>query len=461
MNDLHNLKIGFIGGGSRAWARNFINDMSKEPNLSGKVYLFDIDNQASEYNAAIGNRVTAMEQTVGKWEYIAEPDLAKALKDADFVVMSILPGTFDEMESDVHAPEKYGIYQSVGDTTGPGGLVRALRTVPIFYNYAKEIEKYCPNAWVINFTNPMAMCVDALYRGFPKIKAFGCCHEVFGTQKILADVVKEQLGETAERDDIRINVVGINHFTWINKANYHGRDLFPMYAKYIKDHPDGVGGDTNWANSVYRTNQTVKFDLFKRFGLIAAAGDRHLAEFCPGQWYLASPERVDEMGFALTSVAWRKEEYKERIEHQKKAASGEEEIKIRNTGEETVRQITALCGLHSFITNVNLPNVGQISNLPLGCVVETNAVFSGDGVVPVMAGDISSAVNSLVSRVAINQSAIVDAAISGDYEAAFQVFTNDQAVNLPLDKARELYNEMLYNTRKYLPYYEEYAKTQK
>ena len=397
---------------------------------------------------------------MGKWKYIAEHDVAKALEGADFVVMSILPGTFDEMESDVHAPEKYGIWQSVGDTTGAGGLMRALRTVPIYYDYAKKIEKYCPNAWVINFTNPMAMCTAALYKGFPKIKAFGCCHEVFATQTILGKVVKEQLGEEANRDDIRINVFGINHFTWIDKASYKGKDLLPMYAKYIEEHPNGIERDNNWANNGFQTKQLVKFDLFKRYGVIAAAGDRHLAEFCPPEWYISSPERVEEMGFGLTKVSWRKRQQELGKDLQAKRARGEAEFKFYDTGEETVRQIKALCGLHSFITNVNLPNVGQIENLPLGLVVETNAQFSSDYVSPVYAGKIPPQINALVARVALNQEAIVEAAITGDYELAFQVFANDQSVNLPLDKAHTLFNEMLYNTRKYLPYYEQYAKAQ-
>lgn len=461
MKDLRNLKITYIGGGSRCWANNFINDFAQEPELSGSVYLYDIDKQAAEYNAIIGNKVSARDDAVGKWKYIAEHTLSKALEGADFVVISILPGTFDEMESDVHAPEKYGIYQPVGDTTGPGGIIRALRSVPIFYNYAKEIEKYCPNAWVINFTNPMSMCVAALYKGFPKIKAFGCCHEVFGTQTILSDMVKEKLGETASRDDIRINVFGVNHFTWIDKASYHGKDLISMFAEYIAENPDGLKGDDNWANGGFQTKQLVKSDLFKRYGVIAAAGDRHLAEFCPKKWYLSSPERVEEMGFGLTTVPWRKELNSWRIEMQEKKAKGEEEFKFFNSGEETVRQIKALCGLHSFITNVNIPNVGQIANLPLGCVVETNAQFSSDYVSPVFAGNIPPAINAMVARVALNQEAIVEAAICGDYELAFQVFANDQLVDLPLCKARELFNEMLYNTRKYLPFYEEYTKMQK
>ena len=99
------------------------------------------------------------------------------------------------MESDVHAPEEYGIYQSVGDTTGPGGVVRAMRTLPMFEEIAENIKKFSPDAWVINYTNPMTVITRTLYKVFPKIKAFGCCHEVFGTQKLLAYMLKTEYGQ--------------------------------------------------------------------------------------------------------------------------------------------------------------------------------------------------------------------------------------------------------------------------
>ena len=129
--------------------------------------------------------------------------LKEALTGSDFAVISILPGTFDEMESDVHEPEKYGIYQSVGDTAGPGGMVRALRTIPMFVTIAEAIRDYAPQAWVINYTNPMSLCVKTLYHVFPQIKAFGCCHEVFGTQKLLAQIAESELGiADIKRDEI-------------------------------------------------------------------------------------------------------------------------------------------------------------------------------------------------------------------------------------------------------------------
>ncbi len=458
MKDPKKLKIAYIGGGSRGWARNIMNDLYAEEHIGGEIRLYDIDAEAAEKNAVIGNRISERPEAKGKWRYIAESEIGKALDGVDFVLISILPATFKEMYSDVHAPEKYGIWQSVGDTTGPGGIVRSMRTVPMFEKFARAVEKYCPDAWVINFTNPMTVCVRTLYRVFPKIKAFGCCHEVFGTQTLLSKMIKEKFGETATRDEIRINVSGVNHFTWITKAEYKGVDLLPIYADFIETHTDGFG-DVNanhWANGAFATFERVKFDLFRRYGVIAAAGDRHLAEFCPGNWYLASPETVEKYGFSLTSVQHRIDELSDR----KKET--DEILRTGNfpfykTGEETVRQIKALLGLGDFVTNVNIPNVGQVVGLPKDAVVETNAFFSGDSVCPLQAGELPLSVLALVFRIVTEQETVTDAVLCGDYERVFSVFVNDPNVCLPLDKARELFDEMLFNTKDYLPYYDKYV----
>lgn len=205
--DVKNLHIAYIGGASRAWARNLMNDLAQDDEIGGTIYLYDIDFEGAKMNEKIGNNLSAREDVKGKWKYIAVKSLQDALFGADFVVISILPGTFDEMASDVHLPEEYGIYQPVGDTTGPGGIVRALRTLPIFREFALAIKEYCPEAWVINFTNPMTVITRTLYKVFPEIKAIGCCHEVFGTQKLLIRILEEKFGIKAMRDDIRINVV--------------------------------------------------------------------------------------------------------------------------------------------------------------------------------------------------------------------------------------------------------------
>ncbi len=457
-NKAKNIKIAYIGGGSRGWAWGLMSDLVSHDDISGDVYLYDIDYEAAKHNEIIGNMYNSVEGAKTRWNYIAVKEEAEAYRDADFVIISILPGTFDEMASDVHTPEKYGIYQSVGDTVGPGGIVRAMRCVPMFEHIAEKIKEYCPNAWVINYTNPMTICVKTLYRAFPEIKAFGCCHEVFGTQKVLMEALKKCRGiEGVSREEIKVNPLAINHFTWITEAKYKNMDLFPVYKEFA-DQYSKTGYtenlDNNWANNCFLCSQRVKFDLFNRYGYIAAAGDRHLAEFCEGKWYLESPEVVKEWGFGLTGADWRKNDLKERLQKSEDFRSGAKELVIEGTGEEGVNQIRAILGLHDLVTNVNVPNRGQIPNLPMGAVVETNAAFRADMVTPVIAGNIPKAIYPLVARVCNEQEMLDEAIANRDLEAIFAVFANDALVTCSLPDARKLFCEMIENTKEYLTMYD-------
>uniref|UniRef100_A0A7C5V1F0 Alpha-glucosidase/alpha-galactosidase n=1 Tax=Caldicellulosiruptor owensensis TaxID=55205 RepID=A0A7C5V1F0_9FIRM len=450
------INIAYIGGGSRGWAWRLMTDLALEKDLSGTVRLYDIDFEAAKINEVIGNKLSSKPEILGKWKYVAVESLDEALYGADFVIISILPGTFEEMYSDVHAPEKYGIYQSVGDTTGPGGLIRGLRTVPMYVEFAEAIKRNCPDAWVINYTNPMAICLKALYEVFPKIKAFGCCHEVFGTQKLLTEVVKEFLGEEREisRREIKVNVLGINHFTWFDKASYKTHDLFPLYKEFVhKYYEEGFEKTKGlWEKDYFASANRVKFDLFKRFGLIAAAGDRHLAEFVP-YIYLRDKETVYKWKFNLTPVEWRIKHREELIKLSKEYASDQKEIPLNPSGEEGVMQMKAILGLDTLVTNVNLPNMGQIPNLPIGAIVETNAVFTHDDVRPVYAGKLPSDLASIMTRHISNQELVVKAALEKNLHLAKRAFLNDPAVErLPQSKAEQLFDEMINNTKKYLAY---------
>jgi len=451
------VKIAYVGGGSRGWAWGLMSDLISCDKMSGEVWLYDIDFEAAKANEIIGNKYNDAKEAKTHWEYKAVETIGEALTGANVVIISILPGTFDEMESDVHLPEKYGIYQSVGDSSGPGGIVRAMRTLPMIEDIAKNIKKYCPDAWVINYTNPMTLCVKALYSAFPEIKAFGCCHEVFGTQKLLTYVVKEYLDEEVTRDEIIVNPVAVNHFTWLTSASYKNVDLFPYYKEFCEKYADGYSKknvDDNWMNNSFKSEDKVKMELFRRFGYIAAAGDRHLSEFCPGKWYLESPERVQEMHFGLTTVKWRKEDLKKRLEKSEQLVKGEKKVEVKVTGEEGVNQICALLGLGELVTNVNLPNRGQISNLPLGAVVETNAVFRANSLQPVLAGEIPEAIYPLVSKICLEQEKVAEGIAERNVEKIFDAFAEDPLVTCNRVEARRLFDEMCDNTKEYLSMYE-------
>ncbi|MBR4863829.1 MAG: alpha-glucosidase/alpha-galactosidase [Oscillospiraceae bacterium] len=446
------IKIAYIGGGSRGWAWTLMNDLKKANDISGKVYLYDIDFEAAMNNQIIGNKIDGK-----NWNYYAVKAIGEALSGADFVIISIMPGSFDEMEFDVHAPEKYGVWQSVGDTAGPGGFMRALRTVPMMRSIASNIRKYCPTATVINYTNPMAVCIGALYREFPEIRAYGCCHEVFGTQKLLSHALLEMEGIEATRQEMSVNVVGVNHFTWFTSAKYKDIDLFDVYTRFIdKFYETGYNreGLGNWMNNSFRNNARVRMDLFKRFGFVAAAGDRHLAEFMDNADYLRDPEYVKQWMFGLTPVSWRKNNLKERLARSQRLLSGEEEYALRETGEEGAQQIRALVGLGTMVTNINLPNVGQLSNLPMGTIVETNAVFRNDGFKPVCAGAVPDSIYPLISRAARENDKMLDAAFSLDLAYARQCFFElNMLKTLTEAEKHALFEEMCQGTKHYLKDY--------
>lgn len=452
---VRDLRVAYIGGGSRGWAWGFMTDLAMDGQLCGVVRLYDIDREAAQNNRVIGEKISAHPDALSPWRYEVAQTLEEALSGADFVVISILPGTFEEMRSDVHTPEKYGIYQSVGDTVGAGGIVRAMRTIPMYVEIAQAIRDHAPRAWVMNYTNPMSVCVRTLYRVFPGIKAFGCCHEVFGTQKLLAAMVRENLGvEDCERQDIKTTVTGVNHFTWIQSASYRQTDLFQMYAAFADKYFESGyldARDDHGMNGYFACAHRVKFDLFRRYGLIAAAGDRHLAEFTPDT-YLRSPECAQAWGFRLTPVSWRVEDLHRRLSRQRALLSGAEKPELKASGEEGHLLLKALLGLGDRISNVNLPNQGQIANLPLGAVVETNALFRRDEIRPVLAGPLPSAVHALVARHCGNQEATVEAALTQNRALLEATFKNDpQMAGLDADAARRLLSEMLDNTRAYLP----------
>lgn len=456
-NRCSDVKIAYIGGGSHAWAWVFMTDLAKETELSGTVRLYDIDKDAARLNQEIGTRLFQREEAKGDWTFETKSSLKEALDGADFVIISILPGTFDEMESDVHLPEKYGICQSVGDTAGPGGLLRALRTIPMYVDIANALKTYCPDAWVINYTNPMSLCVKTLYHVFPQIKAFGCCHEVFGTQKVLRNIYMLESGETGiKREDIHVNVVGINHFTWFTKASCKASDLFPVYRKFIKEHfEEGYHDpDRNWMNGTFNCAHRVKFDLFNRYGAIAAAGDRHLAEFLPGDQYLKDKETAKNWKFAMTPVSWRKERQADKNSQALRLARGEEELELKDTGEEGIRLIKALCGLGRFVSNVNIPNYdGQISNFPKDAVVETNAVFSRDEINPVFSGACPEEIKALTMPHIENHERILQGALNVDFDQIYLAFMSDPLVKgrISFGDGEALLKEMLRNTAAYLP----------
>ena len=447
-----NIKISYIGGGSKAWARKFMQDLALAPDLSGEVSLYDIDMEAAERNRIIGEKIQEMPEALSRFRYTVAKTLEESLKGADFVIMSILPGTFREMQSDVHAPEEYGILQSVGDTVGPGGVLRALRTVPTYEKFAEAIRDNCPKAWVFNLTNPMSICVKTLYRVFPEIRAFGCCHEVFHTQEFLCCVLKEMTGNTAHRREIYTDASGVNHFTWITEARWRDVDLLALMPEFMDRYFESgyyeYGPADTWERDTFAYGNRVKMDLLKRYGALAAAGDRHLVEFMDRNWYLKDRETIRNWHFSLTTVDSRIENQQKLIQESIDMAEGRKAIVVEPSGEELVRMLRGILGLEVVVTNVNLPNRGQMPGLPFGSIVETNCVFTNGFVDPIVSKPLPAGALALVRRNSDNID-LLDAGLAArDREMVFNSFLNQPLCDgLAVEDARELFGKMCDNVR--------------
>ena len=457
-NNASDIKIAYIGGGSRNWARHVMTDLALCEHLTGEIALYDIDYGAALANVERAAAIYSHPDAKTTFKVIARRSAAEALKGADFVFLSILPGPMQMFANDLDIPAKYGILQTVGDTTGPGGISRSLRTVPIYLDYAHQIMKHCPDAWVINYTNPMTLCTSAFYAAEPDIRAFGCCHEVFGTQHMLTWVVQEHLDvPRPKRREIKTDVAGVNHFTFAPAARWNGIDLYPLLQERIER--EGFWDDaTEWAleqkarGNWFHSLARIALDFFRRFGVLGAAGDRHLAEFVP--WYLVSEENLHRYGVILTPSSYRLGTWKPQRDTPAQASEGEKDRRttgLRPSGEEGVAQVLALLGVEPLDTNVNLPNIGQISDLPRGAVVETNAQFRKNSLSPVVPRPLPAPVLSLVRRAVDVQQMTLEAAIRKDKDLAFQALLNDPLCRIPVDKAWDMFCELLEANSSMLP----------
>ena len=447
---MKSVRICIIGGGSRLWAIQFIKDLALQNKIGADVALYDIDIEAALRNKAVADRIFAINGKSDVLSASVASTIDAGLKGADFVVIAIEPGVIGIRKYDLELPEKYGIHQSVGDTTGPGGIMRARRAIPLFLDFARKIESCCPDAWVINYTNPLTLCTAALYKAFPGIKAIGCCHEVFHLETFIAGKVAQRLGiATPDRREIEVDVTGLNHFTFITSALYKGEDQIP-YLKTLAACDDAFPDLTETAKKRVKegkwfdSDHLVALRFLKDFGTLGAAGDRHLAEFVP--FFLNSDQSAWRYGFVRTPYSYREEE-----DRRKKAKIySDEELIARSSDEEGVDILLSLAGERTLKTNVNIPNSGQVGYIGNGHIVESNGYITENSIVPLVSTPPSVSIQTMIQRVEKEQDMILSAVCEGDTELLFEAFVSDPLVNISIDDAHKLFSEMLeYCTLRY------------
>lgn len=453
--DPDDITIAYLGGGSRQWAPNLIQDLAQS-DLDGRVRLYDESYDSASRNARFGNWVQDRADAVADWSYEATESLETALSGADVVILSTQYDPAETFVHDLDIPKRYGIYGAVAATIGPGGILRAMRTVPLYRTFAAAIRDHCPDAWVFNYTNPVHFVTRSLYDEYPDINALGLCHEVLGTRHRLARYAREHLDVDAHRSDISVTVKGINHFTWVDEARCKGIDLWPLLEE-LRDEAEGhrTFTEADLADeSVFVDNWQVTWELFRRFGVLPAAGDRHLVEYAT--WFVqGGKDELERWGVKRTGSDYRAKHWTPAESDQTTDVEawmvGDREFELSESNEVFVDILAGLAGLGDYVTNVNLPNVGQVSDLQDGAVVETNALVSADEVKPIAAGGFPRPVRGLVRGHIDTIETIIEASADGDIDAAFQGFLIDQQIRtLQTEDARELFAELVAAQATYL-----------
>lgn len=429
------VRIAIVGGGSYRWTPTLLRDLAVRQELAGsRVVLHDIDPTAlAEMHAWATARL--LPELGACLEIDPEPRLDAALEGADVVVLQIAVGGLEAMRRDLEIPARHGIPQTVGDTVGPGGIARALRHVPVVLDVARAMERRCPEALLVNLTNPMAVLCAAVSRE-TRIRVLGLCHEVTNTVALLARILD------VPREAIAVTVAGVNHLPWLTRIEVGGQDAYPRLGSLT------AGLDTERFVECDRMpflhdRHRVKLRLLELFGLLPAAGDRHLVEFFPVSWFLTSAKRrryAVRQTTADDRYAWL-DDFKARLRGPISELRSKEQLADVCVALATGRA----CRLYG-----DVPNRGQIPFLPDEAVVETAVRVDRARLEGVPAGVLPRAVRSVVERHVAVHELTLEAALTGDRATALEAMSLDPLVPDPAVAAAVL-DELLEAHRDHLP----------
>ena len=433
-------KIAFIGAGSLTFTRALVRDILTFPLLGdATLALMDINAERLDLAQKSVQRIVDLGNYPAKVE--ATMDRVEALKGADVVLCTILAGGTDVWRHDIEIPKKYGVDTNIGDTRGPSGIFRALRTIPVMKSIVRDMERYCPDATLLNYTNPMAMLCRAMQRE-SCIRLTGLCHSVQGTAMMLADWIGAPFGE------ISYTGAGINHLAWYLKYDWNGKDAYPLIREALNK-PE-----------IYN-QEIVRNEMFLHLDYYVTESSGHNSEY--NWWFRKRPELIER--YCTHGTGWNPGEYayilKEYQRKEKKWRKWEqawlnskEPIKITRSHEYATSIINAWLGEDIFRFNGNVPNNGIIPNLPDYCV-EVPVLCSRHQLQPMQVGDLPHQVMPLTANHAYSEMMAVDACLTGDPELVYQSIVNDPltAAVLSLAEIRKMVAEMLRKNGPYLPHF--------
>jgi len=433
-------KIAFIGAGSLGFTRGLVRDILTFPLLQdATLALMDIDAERLDFASRSVQRIVDMGRYPARVE--ATLDRVEALTGADAVLCTILAGGTEVWRHDIEIPKKYGVDTNIGDTRGPSGVFRALRTIPVMLSIARDMEHYCPDAILLNYTNPMAMLCRALQRE-SFIRLTGLCHSVQGTAMMLAGWIG------APCEQVTYTCAGINHQAWYLKFEWNGKDAYPLIRQAVTIRPE-----------IYN-EEIVRNEMLLHLDYYVTESSGHNSEY--NWWFRKRPDLIEK--YCTHGTGWNPGEYAyilkeyQQAEHTWKDEARqwfaqETPISLERGHEYAAHIINAWRGGELFSFNGNVPNTGLITNLPPGACVEVPVFVDRAGFHPVHVGALPPQCATLTHVSVMVEEMAVEAALTGNPRLVFQAIAHDPltAAVLSLAEIKEMVNDMLRQNSDYLP----------
>ncbi len=431
-------KITFIGAGSFGFTRTLVKDILTFPNMrDATLTLMDVDAERLRYIKQAVEKTVALGKYPAKVE--ATMDRKKALKGADAVLSTILAGGVQVWRHDIEVPKKYGVDINVGDTRGVAGIFRALRTIPVMIGICRDIERLCPNAIFLNYTNPMAMLCRAMQKT-TDVQVTGLCHSVQGT----AEQMAKWIGTTM--DHITYVCAGINHQSWFIEFKKDRKDAYPLLRQAMKN------------KKIYE-EEVVRNEMFLHLDYYVTESSGHNSEY--NWWFRKRPDLIKK--YCTRGTGWNPGVYAYILKHylsrentwkkEMKDWLALKEIPLARGHEYAASIINAYLGGDSFTFNGNVPNTGIITNLPPNVCVEVPVMADRRGFNSIHVGALPPQCAALNNVSVATEEMAVEAALTGDAHLAFQAVAYDplSAAVLSLPEIKKMVGELFEKNRDYLP----------
>lgn len=434
------MKITFMGAGSTIFARNVLGDcMCVESLRDAEMALYDIDGQRLQESEAmlqaINTNINAGRAKIKC--YLGVENRKEALRGAQFVVNAIQVGGYEAFTvTDFEIPKKYGLRQTIADTLGIGGIFRALRTIPVLEEFARDMEEVCPDAWFLNYTNPMAMLTGFMQR-YTGIKTVGLCHSV----QCCCDNIMGSVGMTYD-DKVQWKIAGINHMAWLLEISRDGVDLYPEIKK--RDLAQDLPG---W--------DAVRHEIMRTFGYYVTESSEHNAEYMPYWIKSKYPELIERYHIPLDEYPRRCVNQIEEWKKTKASLTENPHLEHTRTHEYGSYIMEAMVENKPYKIGGNVINTGLITNLPAKACVEVPCLVDASGIAPVVIGDLPEQCAAL-NRTNINpQLMTIEAAVTKKKEAVYQAAMLDPhtAAELSLDDIRSMCDDLFEAHKDWLPVY--------